>query len=317
MSQKRPREENLTLFQEAMKNMAEFSKRHRKNGTTPEGKPAPGGRKKGKEASKTNDDDATVQNVEHIRANELNDRFGKCKNDSEKLNVMFQAVIESLVSRHDLQAQITQIGKKQEQVAEALVATGNEIKKVQLEARKRCLLIKGLPLHPNAGAGREGREQTRNVLDQFFKDLKIEKPPVLISFARFQLKKRPSRAPALRKNVFAPIIRIELQTDDDKAAIFNGIARFGKNKELKGISLQNDYPSFLLERKKELEAKAYLIRKKSRGSKKTRLVVRGVDLALQVDNEIVDDQLYKTEEEEKQTRQNPVSSGDSSSDEEA
>ena len=314
MSQKRAREDSMSFFEVAMRNMAEFSKRNRKNGTTPDGKKASGKSKKGKEASKpTNSNfDISVENVENLRANELNEKFENCTNDSDRLTVMFQAVIECLVGRHDLQAQVTNLEKGQEQLAEAVVSSGNEIKKSQLESRKRCLLIKGLPLHPNVGASGETREQTKQVLDGFFKNLKLAKPPTLASYARFRLNQRIiAGGSALRRKAIAPIIRIELITDDDKTAIFNGISKNGKTKELKGVSLQNDYPSFLLERKKELEAKAYLVRKKSKGSKRTRIVVRGVDLALQIDNEIVDDRLYKTEEEEKRIQESSESSDDS------
>ena len=313
MSQKRAREESMTFFEVAMKNMAEFSKRNRKNGTTPDGKTTSGRKTKGKEASKppNSNIDMSVENVENLRANELNEKFDKCKTDSDRLTVMFQAVIECLVGRHDLQAQVTNIEKRQEQIAEAFVSCGNEIKKTQLESRKRCLLIKGLPLHPKVGATGETTEQTRQVLDGFFKNLKLDKPPVLASFTRFRLNQRIVGGSALRKKAITPIIRIELTTDDEKAAIFNGISKNGKTKELKGISLQNDYPSFLLERKKELEAKAFLVRKKSKGSKRTRIVVKGVDLALQIDNEIVDDRLYKTVEEERRIQENSESSDDS------
>jgi hypothetical protein len=143
----------------------------------------------------------------------------------------------------------------------------------EIDQKRKCILIKGLASESTEKY--EKREETRKTLDEMFNYLGLK--PVLEDYQRLgELKKDESES---------TLIRVKFVTMDDKNELFSKFKDMGNDTELKKISLITDYPQFQLQEVKRLSNIAYDIRKGRKGTK-TRIVPRGLGLALQsrIDN---------------------------------
>jgi hypothetical protein len=75
------------------------------------------------------------------------------------------------------------------------------------------------------------------------------------------------------------IVKIELVRLDDRDAIFGSLAKKGREKEVKNITVTQDLPLSLQKDFKTLDKAAYQLRTKEKV--RTRVVVKGLQLVLQ------------------------------------
>ena len=77
-----------------------------------------------------------------------------------------------------------------------------------------------------------------------------------------------------------PGIRVELNNDESKRALFGSLGKWKRTETNKTIRFVQDYPAFLRAENDTLEKIAYDLRNSSDNNIKTRIVLRGVSLVL-------------------------------------
>ena len=176
---------------------------------------------------------------------------------------------------------VTELEKKDEVVTEAVLKNSDRLSFLEIDARKKNILIKGIELHQEARNYRETRQQTEECIQWFLDAIDCQVKPA--NCIRFTPTKRAIETAQKTKRKVAPIIKIECLTDKAKAGIFSKLAENGRKPEIRGITLTNDYPPFLKEVQANLDKVAYNIRKESNNAKKTKIVLKGNTLVLLVD----------------------------------
>jgi hypothetical protein len=139
--------------------------------------------------------------------------------------------------------------------------------KFELEAKKRSILIRGLPFKTKEKF--ETRVQTKAALADFFK--RIDMTPTLVDYHRLGgLKEREDGSKVA--------IRVQFVDLDQKFELFDKLKL--KGKELQEVSILTDYPSFQVTEFKNLSNAAYNLRQSNPGTR-TRIVQKGLGLILQ------------------------------------
>ena len=167
-------------------------------------------------------------------------------------------------------AELTRVLKDMESVkeeVESLKATCSGLQRLELESKKRSVLVKGLPL--KAKGKYETRAETRAALADFFARLGMT--PTLVDYQRLGGLKDGEDGSKIS-------VRLQFVDLDQKFEMFDKLKLMGR--ELQDVSILTDYPSFQLLEFKRLSGEAYNLRQANPGTK-TRIVPRGLGLALQ------------------------------------
>lgn len=152
---------------------------------------------------------------------------------------------------------------------ESLKESRECFQRLELESKKRCILVKGLKFRAKKGKY-ESRSETREALASFFGLVGVE-PPHLVDYQRLGGLKAGEDGSKVS-------IRVEFSDVDQRVNLFEKLKL--KGHELKEYSVLTDYPKFQLQEFKHLSGKAYELRKSKRGVK-TRIVPKGLGLVLQ------------------------------------
>ncbi len=174
---------------------------------------------------------------------------------------------------NDLQKEVAAISKfvkevehLRNKVAE-LSETCESFQRLELDNKKRCVLLRGLKFGSTAKF--ETRQQTKTVLAEFFG--RIGMAPHLVDYQRLG-GLRPN------ENGSKISIRVQFADVDQKFDLFDRLKE--KGREVQDVSVLTDYPSFQIDQFKQLSGTAYNIRKENPGTK-TRIVQKGLGLILQ------------------------------------
>ena len=138
-----------------------------------------------------------------------------------------------------------------------------------IDSVKRWVVIKGLKKHQDARKT-ETRTQTWEVLEDFKVFLEAN-----VTFCDYM------RLPDFvqGQTVKVGVIRAEFLTMDDKFNFFNKLSGTSGRPDLKGVSVDQELPRFLLPQKKLLETEAYNLRRTE--GVKTRVIIKRLNLVLQ------------------------------------
>lgn len=156
------------------------------------------------------------------------------------------------------------------------------IKKMMIEsdyrARERNIIIKGVPLHPQADRGiKESQAQTHEVLQEYLSPLCHAKEGLDAMQAAVRYSTKESMIKELRQKnkKIAPLIKITLYTIEAKQKMYRQLAEQVKANPrhplLSKLTFQTDYPAALLNDLNTLEGEAYRIRLATNKSVKTRV----------------------------------------------
>ena len=195
-------------------------------------------------------------------------KMSKSKSDEilaklDLLEVRFLAVEKEV-------AELTRVVKEMESVkeeVESLKATCSGLQRLELEFKRRSVLVKGLPF--KAKGKYETRVETREALADFF--TRLEMTPTLVDYQRLGGYKDGEDGSKIS-------VRLQFVDLDQKFELFDKLKL--KGRELQDISILTDYPSFQLPEFKKLSGEAYNLRQANPGTK-TRIVPKGLGLALQ------------------------------------
>jgi len=205
------------------------------------------------------------------------------KNDSQAILAKLDS-LESRFSKIEQEVlEIKQIVKTIEGIraeVEALKESRECFQRLEIEAKKRCVLIRGLKFK---SAGKfETRAETREALAGFFALVGVD-PPHLVDYQRLGALKAGEDGSKVS-------IRVEFSDVDQRINLFEKLKL--KGHELKEYSILTDYPKFQLEEFKRLSGEAFEIRKARKGVK-TRIVPKGLGLVLQTRNSDSTDARWK------------------------
>lgn len=144
-----------------------------------------------------------------------------------------------------------------------------DLNQVLIDSVKKWVVIKGLKKHQNA-LRYESRAQTSEVLDGLTRFLEVR-----VTFSDFM------RLPDFNQGRInkVGVVRAEFLTMTDKLIFFNSLAAKSGSEQLKGVSVDQELPRFLLPQKKLLETEAYNLRRTKKV--KTRVIIRKGRLVLQ------------------------------------
>lgn len=147
----------------------------------------------------------------------------------------------------------------------------DDFRRSEIEAKKACVLIKGLKF---TGKGKfETREETRERLRSLFADLGGFKSHMFDYYrlgGRKDLKEDGSQVP----------IRVIFVDVDQKFELFNLLRTHGKKPSVKNVKVINDYPKFQVAEVKKLNQKGYELRQQD-PEIRTRIIPKGLSLVLQ------------------------------------
>ena len=140
-------------------------------------------------------------------------------------------------------------------------------KRLELEAKKRSVLVRGLPFRTSDKF--ETRKQTKVVLAELFE--RLEMTPHLVDYQRLGGVKSGEDGSKVS-------IRVQFVNVDQKFDLFDALK--SKGRAVDDITILTDYPNFQLQEFKRLLGIAYNLRKDNPGIK-TRIVPKGLGLNLQ------------------------------------
>ena len=165
----------------------------------------------------------------------------------------------------DLKAMNAKVTKNENEIR----GVRNDLNYALIDSVKKWVVIKGLKKHANAQRF-ESRDQTLEVLSDFTKFLRVD-----VTFSDYM------RLPDFIQgtNLKVGVIRAEFLTVDNKLDFFRALSGVTNKEQLKGISVDQELPRFLLPQKKLLETEAYNLRKTQKV--KTRVIVKKTKLVLQ------------------------------------
>jgi hypothetical protein len=139
--------------------------------------------------------------------------------------------------------------------------------RLEMDVRKRCVLIKGLKFQTRDKF--ENRSQTKTALAEFFE--KINMAPTLVDYHRLGGRRDGEDGSKV-------CVRIQFVNLDQKFELFDILKE--KGREFSDYSVLTDYPSFQQAEFKRLSGQAYELRTSNPGTK-TRIVPKGLGLILQ------------------------------------
>jgi hypothetical protein len=192
-----------------------------------------------------NDSQAILAKLESLEL-----KFGKLEQEVNELNKIVRAI-------EGIRAEV-----------DSLKATQECFQRLEIESKKRCVLIRGLKFKSKGKF--ETRGETREALAGFFGAVGVESPH-LVDYQRLGGLKAGEDGSKV-------VIRVEFSDVDQRINLFEKLKL--KGNQLKEYSVLTDYPKFQLQEFKQLSGQAYEIRKERPGIK-TRIVPKGVGLVLQ------------------------------------
>jgi hypothetical protein len=158
--------------------------------------------------------------------------------------------------------------KEQVEVMNSVV---EDYRRSEIEAKKSCVLIKGLKIMGNGKF--ETRTETRERLRELFAELGGFRSH-MFDYYRLGGKKDHND-----DGTQVPI-RVIFVDVDQKYELFDLLRTHGKNPNVKSVQVLNDYPKFQVAEVKKLNNKGYELRQQTQGLR-TRIVPRGLSLILQ------------------------------------
>jgi hypothetical protein len=167
-------------------------------------------------------------------------------------------------------AEITKVMKDFEvvkQEVEGLKETCSSFQRLELEQKKRSVLVRGLMF--KSSEKYETRTQTKAALAEFFARIGLK--PHLVDYQRLGGRRADEDGSKIS-------VRIQFMDTDQKLHLFEKLKEHGR--ELHDINILTDYPNFQLQEFKRLSGIGYELRKAKPGTK-TRVVSKGLGLALQ------------------------------------
>ena len=181
--------------------------------------------------------------------------------------------------RSDFTSQLTEINKKLDKVedlgnkVQVMEKTMNvwerRFKQLEVEEKRKWIVIKGMWKQDDVTQF-ESRVQLAASLEDLKQLLGIKTP--FMEYYRLKDLKR-------NNNTFPGLVKVKFVTSDEKDHFFSRVAAAGNLEDLKGLSFQQDIPSFLVEDFKRLDGQAFRLRKSEK--LKTRVVIRNLGLVLQ------------------------------------
>ena len=181
--------------------------------------------------------------------------------------------------KNDLTVRLDSLEKKLEKVEETskkeklletkLTKLERSNRLMEVEEKKRWVVIRGLWKQPDAT-----RFETRKQLSDSINDLKVLMGVKSGLMDYYRLKDLTKG-----NNTYLGLVKIKFVTTDDKDYFFSRLPDVGRNKDLQGVSFQQDIPSFLVDKFKVLDGAAFKLRQEKKV--KTRVLVRNLDLILQ------------------------------------
>jgi hypothetical protein len=163
--------------------------------------------------------------------------------------------------------EVKDIKRKIENIDSAI----DDFRRSEIEAKKSCVLIKGLKF---TGKGKfETRSETKERLRSLFADLGGFKSHMFDYYrlgGRKDLKEDGAKVP----------IRVIFVDVDQKYELFNLLRTNGKKPSVRSIQILNDYPKFQVDEVKRLNQKGYELRQQN-PELRTRIIPKGLQLVLQ------------------------------------
>lgn len=148
-------------------------------------------------------------------------------------------------------------------------------KRGEVERAKCSVIIKGIPCHPDAEDNVESKKQTQEMVKQLLNQLNSSKELGFTDSIRF---KKGTHA----KPDEPGLVKFTLSTPKLKGKLFEALAKAAKAKRMiPKVSVSDEIPAFLREKKLKLETQAYHIRQSDK-TIKTRVFLQGMDLVLKV-----------------------------------
>jgi hypothetical protein len=187
----------------------------------------------------------------------INDVMYKIDEMKDELKGDLSKIWEKLGEVEELKKKVTEFDKMRE-----------NFQRFEIEEKKKSVLIKGLK---SASSKKfETRQETKASLDELFDFISLK--PIVTDYHRM--------GPLEHAKSEETLIRVRFSNLDEKGALFRRFKEMGDCDRLKKISLINDYPNFQLDEVKRLSRIAFDLRKAKKGTR-TRIVPRGLNLALQ------------------------------------
>ena len=138
--------------------------------------------------------------------------------ETDELNEKIEIILSYVNEIKLVNDKVTELEKKDEIVTEAVLKNSDRITYLEIEARKKNILVKGIQLHSNALNNKETREQTEETVQWFLDTIECNVKPT--QCVRFVPTKRAIEAAQKLKKRVAPIIKIECLSERAKAQIF-------------------------------------------------------------------------------------------------
>ena len=183
-------------------------------------------------------------------------------------------VLESLANTNELNKQVGQLKKENIE----LKKEHTELKKDHTELRKEVLnqqirlsaksvIIRNLP---QIKPGRESQFELKNQFENVLREVEISQSVMVTDI--FRLKSNPG---SVGKSEFLPT-KVEFSSKFQKGLFMASLKHL---KNYKNIQVSSDTPKLLIEQSRELEKKAYELRK-AEAKTRTRVMLKGQNLAL-------------------------------------
>ena len=179
------------------------------------------------------------------------------------LEIKFEAIEKEVL---DIKKFMNEFGAVKQEV-EMMRTTCEGFQRLEIESKKRSVLIRGLAL--NTRQKYETRGETKAALAALFAKLEIK--PYLVDYHRLGSRRGDEDGSGIA-------IRVQFMDLDQKLQLFDVLKT--KGKDVKEISILTDYPSFQIEEFKKLSGLGYKIRTEKPGTR-TRVVPKGLGLLLQ------------------------------------
>ena len=195
---------------------------------------------------------------------------GRSDSKSDEILTKLDALGARLTKLEREVADLTKALKAMEAIkadVDTLKETCNGFQRLELEAKRRSVLVRGLPFKTTERF--ETRLQTKVVLADLFK--RLEMTPHLVDYHRLGGLKPGEDGSKVS-------IRVQFVSVDQKFELFDALKI--KGRAVDDITILTDYPAFQLQEFKQLSGEAYNLRKDNPGTK-TRIVPKGLGLILQ------------------------------------
>ena len=195
---------------------------------------------------------------------------GRSDSKSEEILTRIDALGARLSNLEKDVAELTKALREMEAIradVNSVKDTCESFKRLELEAKKRSVLVRGLPF--KTADKFETRKQTKVVLAELFE--RLEMTPHLVDYQRLGGVKTGEDGSKVS-------IRVQFVNVDQKFDLFDALKN--KGRAVDDVTILTDFPNFQMQEFKRLSGVAYNLRKENPGVK-TRIVPKGLGLNLQ------------------------------------